>query len=87
MFDLVYAPRFVRQFKKLDADLQDEIVAKLELFKNKSNHEGLKVHKLKGHLKKYYSFSVNYSFRIVFSYGSKNDVHILSVGNHRLYKK
>ena len=85
MFDLVYSPRFVRQFKKLDADLQDEIVAKLELFKNKSNHEGLKVHKLKGHLKKYCSFSVNYSFRIVFSYGSKKDVYILSVGNHRVY--
>ena len=86
MVNLVYAPGFIRKFKKLKPGLQDEIVEKLELFKNEINHEKLKVHKLKGPLKNCYSFSVNYRFRIVFSYGLKNDAHILSVGNHEIYE-
>ncbi|OGG40976.1 hypothetical protein A3A21_01250 [Candidatus Jorgensenbacteria bacterium RIFCSPLOWO2_01_FULL_45_25b] len=86
MITLVYAPGFIRKFKKLDTGLQDEIIEKLGLFKNEANHEKLKVHKLKGVLKNCHSFSVNYKFRVVFSYGSKNDVHILSVGNHEIYE-
>ena len=85
MLELIYAPVFVREFKKLQVNLQDEVLEKIELFKNSSNHRRLKVHKLKGPLKDCYSFSVNYNFRVVFSYDSKNKVNILTVGDHSIY--
>ncbi len=70
----------------MPAGLQDEVIEKIELFKNVDNHQRLEVHKLKGRLKKFYGFSVNYRDRIVFEYMSENEVALLAVGDHEIYK-
>ena len=85
MSHLSFAPSFIRQYKKLEISLQEEILEKVELFKNHSNHKLLKVHKLHGELKNCYSFSVNYAYRIVFSYNKNNEINFLSIGNHDIY--
>lgn len=76
---------FVRQFKVLEGSLQEEILEKIELFRDRKNHRFLKVHKLKGPLAGRFSFSVNYKFRIVFSYLSSCEAVLLAVGNHDVY--
>lgn len=81
-----YKPSFVRDFKKLPSDLQEEALERIELFKDVANHEKLKVHKLKGRLEDFYSFSVTYSHRIVFSFESKKEVVFISIGDHEVYK-
>lgn len=81
-----YKPSFVRDFKKLPIELQEEALEKIDLFKDVENHKKLKVHKLKGRLASIYSFSVIYSHRIVFSYESKDTVVFLAVGTHDIYK-
>lgn len=81
-----HKPFFIRQFNKLDPDLKEEVLEKIELFKDPSNHQKLKVHKLNGKFSDCYSFSVNYSHRIIFEYITKNDVHILSISDHDIYK-
>ena len=86
MLVIKYKPSFVREFKKLPEGLQVEVFEKIELFRNKENHEKLKVHKLKGKLKDYYSFSVSYSHRIVFAYEKKTEVVFLGIGDHDVYK-
>lgn len=86
MIKVIYAPVFVRQFRKLHKSLQDEVAEKIELFKDSSNHESLKVHKQHGKFAKCYSFSVNYKYRIVFEHGIKNHVHMLAIGDHDVYK-
>ncbi len=80
--EIGYKPSFVRDFKKLPTDLQEEAFDKIELFKDVANHKKLKVHKLKGKLSEYHSFSVSYSHRIVFSFESKNEVVFLAIGDH-----
>ena len=86
MLSFVYAPIFVRQFKKLTPALQEEVLEKIEMFRDISNHKKLHVHKLNGRFKGRYSFSINYSFRLVFSYASKNTVNMLAIGDHDIYK-
>ena len=86
MLKLVYAPIFVRQFKKLNGDLKEEVWEKIEMFKDVSNHKILRVHKLNGPFDGRYSFSVNYNFRIVFSYGKKKEANLLAIGDHDVYK-
>ncbi len=86
MLVLVYAPIFIRNLNKLEKNLQEEIFEKLEFFKDSQNHQQLKVHKLKGRLKDCYSFSVNYKYRILFSYGKGKSVDILAIGSHDIYK-
>ena len=80
-----YSPSFVRQCGALPADLQEEILEKIELFK-KGNHKFLKVHKLRGRLSRRYSFSVNFKYRILFTYISKQEACFLVVGDHAVYK-
>lgn len=84
--DILYKPTFIRDFKKLSKDIQDEAFEKIELFKSTENHNKLKVHKLKGKLSAYYSFSVTYSHRIIFSYEDKRTIVFLSIGDHDIYK-
>lgn len=86
MFELIYAPIFVRQFNKLPKDLQEEVIEKIELFKDASNHKQLKVHKLHGEFSTCHAFSVNYKYRIVFQYATKKSVSILAIGDHDIYK-
>ncbi|MFH1178329.1 MAG: type II toxin-antitoxin system mRNA interferase toxin, RelE/StbE family [bacterium] len=85
MIKLIYAPRFVRHFKHLPNELQEEALGKIALFKLDKNHIGLKVHKLHGPLAGLFSFSVNYKTRIVFEYISKNEIVLLSIGDHDIY--
>ncbi|OGZ02191.1 MAG: hypothetical protein A2390_00365 [Candidatus Liptonbacteria bacterium RIFOXYB1_FULL_36_10] len=84
--EVYFKPTFVRQFKLFEEELQEEILEKVELFKNSKNHKQLKVHKLKGRLSNHYGFSANYQIRIVFNYISKEEVVLLAVGSHEVYK-
>jgi len=84
--EVLYKPTFIRQFNKLPKDLQEEIIEKVDLFKNKNNHKILKVHKLHGKLKDYFSFYVNYKVRIVFNYENSDRVALLTIGDHDIYK-
>lgn len=81
-----YKPSFIRQLKKLPLGLQEEVIEKIELFKNIDNHQRLEVHKLKGRLKKFYGFSVDYKNRVVFEYLSDGEIVLLAVGDHEIYK-
>ena len=83
---IIYAPAFIKQFADFEELLKEEIRQKILLFQDAKNHRSLKVHKLHGLLKDRYSFSVNYNYRIIFKYLSKNEVAILAVGGHDIYK-
>ena len=81
-----FKPSFVREFKKLPEELREESLERIELFKDTTNHQKLKVHKLQGRLKEFHGFSVTYSHRIVFEYETKETVVFLAIGDHTIYK-
>ena len=78
---------FVKKFNRLETALREEVLEKIEMFKDEKNHKQLKVHKLNGVLSGRYSFSVNYKTRVVFSYLSKTEAVLLSIGDHEVYDK
>lgn len=84
--NIFYTPSFVRQYKNLPADLKEEVKEKISAFQKNPKNPALKVHKLKGLLKGYWSFSVNYKFRIVFEYDDKKTAALLRVGDHDIYR-
>lgn len=86
---IVYSPKFAKKLNSFEFALQEEVIEKIELFKDVKNHKQLKVHKLHGCLKNKYGFSVNYQTRIVFQYlpkKSKREVVFLAIGDHNVYK-
>ncbi len=86
MLEVSFSPAFMRKYKLLDKELSEEVYEKIKLFKNKRNHQQLKVHKLKGKLFNRFSFTVSYKIRIIFQYLSKNEVVFLAIGSHDVYK-
>ena len=48
MLKVKYSHHFLRKVSKLEDSLIEEIQEKVELLKNESNHQKLKVHKLHG---------------------------------------
>ena len=86
MVKIFFKQTFLKQVNGLEQDLIEEVFDKIELFKNRENHKILKVHKLHGKLSGRFSFSVNYSFRIVFTYDENKNVVFLDIGDHDLYK-
>ena len=80
-----YKPSFIREFKKLSVEIQEEAFERISLFRDVGNHKKLKVHKLKGRLANFYSFSITYSHRIVFSYESKTEIVFVAIGDHGVY--
>ena len=83
---VTFTPTFIRIYKNLPKQLQQETKEKITLFETDQNHPFLKTHKLKGKLKGRYSFSVNYRYRVVFMYSSTSQVTLLTVGDHDVYK-
>lgn len=80
-----YKPTFVRAYKKMPPELQVEVKEKIVLFLNPVNHERLRVHKLKGKLKDFYSFSATHAHRIIFTYEKPDTVVLIAVGDHDVY--
>lgn len=85
MIRIVFIPAFLRQFEKLDSELRDDALEKIEAFKDRANHARLRVHKLRGPLAGQASFSVNYKYRIVFQYVSRDEAVLLAIGDHDVY--
>ncbi|MFA6076674.1 MAG: hypothetical protein WC735_01200 [Candidatus Paceibacterota bacterium] len=83
---VAYTPAFIKQFNTLSKELQEEVLAKIELFKDRNNHKMLKVHKLHGKHSSKYSFSIDYKNRIVFMYLTKQEIICLFIGDHDIYK-
>lgn len=77
--EVSYKPSFLRTFKKLPRDLQDDVYTAIELFKEKRNHERLRVHKLKGELKGLCSLSVNHTHRIIFEMEHTDSAAFLTI--------
>ena len=86
MISVEYAPKFLRQLKKLEPNLREQALEKIALFKVRSNHAQLKVHKLHGDLAECWGFSINYNCRIIFEYLSGNEVAFLSIDDHDIYR-
>ncbi len=86
MIAIVYTQEFIRAYASLEKALQGEVKEKIALVQKKENHKALKVHKLSGPLKGYLSFSVNYKYRIIFSFANNKKVMVLrTVGDHSIY--
>ncbi|MBU2213048.1 type II toxin-antitoxin system mRNA interferase toxin, RelE/StbE family [Patescibacteria group bacterium] len=86
MITVRYKSSFVRQYKKLSSDLQQEMREKIDLFKQDPRNVMLKVHKLGGKLRGSLAFSVNYRYRIVFEWEEKDVAVLLDVGDHNVYR-
>ena len=82
---IFFTHRFLKMANSLSIALQKELQEKVEMFQIPANHQSLKLHKLKGHLDGFFSFSVNYKTRVICEKVSEGFV-LHAVGDHDVYQ-
>ena len=84
---IYYSSKFAKEYKHLPKTVKIIAEKKESGFRKDPFDPQLKTHKLTGKLKEYYSFSIDYKYRIIFELREKNILWFHSVGTHEIYKQ
>ena len=85
--NIEYSRNFCKDLKKLPADIKTKLVRTEQLFRTNPLHPGLRLHRLHGKLKTFWSISVTTDYRIIFSRIDDGVIVFFSVGKHDIYAK
>ena len=83
---IYYSSKFAKEYKRLPQETKLAAEKKEKIFRKNPFDSRLKTHKLTGKLKEYYSFSIDYQYRIIFEFAEKDIIWFHSVGTHSIYK-
>ena len=84
--DIYYSSKFAKEYKKLSLKTKISAERKEKIFRIDPFDPQLKTHRLEGKLKDYYSFSIDYHYRIIFEVVNKSTVWFHAVGTHSIYE-
>ncbi|MBU2578687.1 type II toxin-antitoxin system mRNA interferase toxin, RelE/StbE family [Patescibacteria group bacterium] len=84
--EIHYTHDFKKAYQKLPKNIQKLVDKKDALFRKNPFYLTLNTHKLKGPLQGLWSFSVNFSYRILFEFLNKNSAIFYDVGTHEIYE-
>jgi addiction module RelE/StbE family toxin len=85
MIEVAFSSSFKRAFKrriKGNEGLETRFWARLQTFQNDPFDQTLRTHKLSGRLKHLWAFSIEYDFRVVFSFLEDDRVLFVDIGTH-----
>ena len=85
MVEIEYSPKFARMYAKLPRRTKNAAEEKEKIFRKDPFDPQLKTHKLAGRMRGYWAFSVDYRYRILFSFEGEGLVRFHTVGTHDIY--
>lgn len=83
--EVFYTSRFAREAKRMPRHLRPLVEERVNLFKLNPRDPRLETHKLRGELREYWSFSIDYRYRIIFEFVTSYRVLFHSIGDHSIY--
>lgn len=83
---IYYSSKFAREYKKLPIKIKKIAEKKEKIFRQNPFEPRLKTHRLTGKLKDFWSFSIDYKYRIIFEIIDEKTIWFHSVGTHNIYK-
>ena len=83
---ILYLPKFGREYKKLPRPVQVLAEKREKIFRSNPFSPKLKTHKLRGPLQEFWSFSIDYKYRIIFDFADGDTIRFYSVGDHDIYE-
>lgn len=78
--------QFEKAFSRLPRNIQQLAERKHTVFQNNVFQRSLATHKLKGELDGFWSYSINYSYRVMFRFIDPETVLYYDIGTHEIYK-
>jgi addiction module RelE/StbE family toxin len=90
MFELIFSDSYLKKeqkFFKKHKELLDRYKKVLHILSVNPNHPSLRLHKLQGNLKEYYSVSINMQYRVVINFIIEDGkIIFIDIGGHEVYK-
>ena len=83
---IYYSSKFEKEYRKLPRTIKLKAEDREKIFRKDPYDACLKTHKLKGLLKGYWAFSIDYQYRVIFEFRTKDIVWFHSVGSHEIYE-
>lgn len=83
---IIYTSKFAREYKKLPKEIKLLAEEKEKIFRKNPFTPILDTHKLHGRFREFWSFSIDFKYRIIFEFGENGIVYFHSVGDHAIYK-
>jgi addiction module RelE/StbE family toxin len=83
---IFYTKKFEREYKKITKEIKLKVESREKIFRKNPHTPSLKTHKLSGELGDFWSFSVDFNYRIIFEFIDDGNVFFYSIGNHDIYK-
>ena len=77
---------FVKAYKKLPGNIKARAKQQERKFLSDPLDTSIRTHKLKGELKGFWSYSINYQYRILFRFLRGNEVVYYDIGTHEIYR-
>jgi len=84
---IIYSLQFKREYQRLPDFIKGKAERREKIFRINPFNSRLKTHKLGGRLSDFWSFSIDYRYRIVFEFKSKDKIIFHIVGDHSVYKR
>jgi len=75
--------KIAKKFFKKHSNLKDKYIKTIKILQIDSNHPSLRLHKLQGKLKEYYSVSLDIEYRIIIDFVViDNIIYLIDIGSH-----
>lgn len=81
-----FTSAFRRQYKKLPKEIKNLARERINIFQKDIFNSRLKTHKLQRESDNYWSFSINYSYRLIFTFDGEI-ITLCYIGDHTIYHK
>jgi mRNA-degrading endonuclease YafQ of YafQ-DinJ toxin-antitoxin module len=85
MNEIGYSSSFIKAYKKLIKlypEINDKFWERVNIFQSNPFNPILKTHKLSGKLNNLWSFSIDFSIRIIFIFDNDEVVTFIDIGTH-----
>ena len=86
--DIYLSSKFRKAYKKLPKQAKEKAEEKEKIFRENPFNPRLETHPLSGKYRGYWTFSIDYSYRIMFKFlnAAKTKVAFINTGTHEIYK-
>jgi len=85
-YQIEYTPTFAKHYKKLPLTIRRKAERKESILRDNPFSPLLKTHKLSGELEAYWSFSIDYHYRVIFRLVKPGILLLVDVGTHEAYQ-
>jgi len=84
--EIKYTDLFYKNYRRLPKNIKIKAEKAETILRQNPFHPKLKTHPLSGNFKGFYSFSIDYHYRIIFNFETENEIWFHNVGTHQVYR-